>query len=72
MAGECPRIGNIVGGCKFVPRYDTKPASAEQIAALQGLGDMFPDDLIDLIHGLTDKTYVLDICIRCGKVVKRT
>lgn len=58
----CPRAGRWIGGCKFEARYDpgidTRGIKATGMAA-------------ETIAAAKRTVYIHDICIRCGKVVKR-
>ena len=62
---DCPRFGKLFNGCKFEGRYD------------EGAPDLAPfksfkaADTSAFLNSLKPKTYVHDICIRCGKTVKR-
>lgn len=62
---DCPRLGRL-NGCKFEPRYDTVSAVTPTFDAIffSGVGAQ-PKSTPER------KTYVHDICVRCGKVVKR-
>jgi hypothetical protein len=64
---NCPKFGKLIGGCKFEPRYDTKTGAP---------GEFKTDDaelMSVFFNGLgTSKTYVCDVCVRCGEKVNRT
>lgn len=68
---DCPRFGKLFGGCKFEPRYD-EPS----LASLFGNGlytSMTLNGKIALIEDISPKkTYVRDVCVRCGKAIDRT
>lgn len=64
---DCPRAGKLFG-CKFTPRYDTIPPTAEQIIELRG--DLLAPFTMD-IEAATARTYAGDVCERCGKTVER-
>lgn len=63
-ARECPRFGKWLG-CKFEPRYDLGVPSQ----ALEFSGSAA--GIIMLADALKPKTYVRDVCVRCGKVIAR-
>ena len=65
---DCPRLGKLYGACEFRPRYDREPPSAEVIKAIQG--DLAAPLTCDL-ETVVRRTYVCDVCIRCGKIVVR-
>jgi len=58
---DCPRFGKWFGGCRFEPRYDTH-LSDRLVKINTYCGDM---------EALKDKTYLVDVCVRCGKYVDR-
>lgn len=64
---DCPRAGKLFG-CKFTSRFDIAPPNAEQLRELRGdlLAPLFDD-----IEAATAKTYIRDVCQRCGKTVER-
>lgn len=61
-------------GHKFQPRYDTK---TEIVPYIEFVGDSqiwgFPIDLQEMAEKLknTTRTYVYDICVKCGEKVER-
>lgn len=57
----CPLIARIFG-CKFQPRFDTQ--WSDRLVKI----DTYRGDMAEL----KDKTYVHDICARCGKIVQRS
>lgn len=64
---DCPRFGKLFNGCKFEARYDTvsRPNAEFKTNDAELMSAFF--------HGVgAHKTYVHDICIRCGHVVKRS
>lgn len=61
---DCPRFGKLFNGCKFEGRYDREPLD-------QGALSRFKTLPVQIAEMLRRKTYVHDICIRCGKTVKR-
>lgn len=59
---ECERKNRWWRGCRFQPRYDRKfPPN------LSKTGTSYPDSL----EALKEQFYVADVCVTCGKVVKR-
>jgi len=62
----CPREGRWIGGCKFEPRYDLGQADFSAFTSLKG------HDVVELADKLRKKTYVKDVCVRCGKTVERS
>ncbi|MFL9904689.1 hypothetical protein PQR71_42290 [Paraburkholderia fungorum] len=64
MSNECPRAGKLFGGCKFEARFDRIPPEQRK--------DIFaPYQMIEEINARTKRIYVHDVCVRCGKTVKR-
>lgn len=61
---DCPRFGKWIGGCRFEARYDLSPADLSQFADLRGTGTGA------FLERLRSKTYVRDVCIRCGKTIE--
>lgn len=61
---ECERAGKWIGGCRFEARYELS-APGLKIESYEG------PRLVDVIEASRAKTYVHDICTRCGKVVQR-
>jgi hypothetical protein len=59
---DCPRIGKLFGGCKFSPRYDVVN-DADPITAF------FSNGQAQLQHRPGRKTYICDVCERCGKTL---
>lgn len=59
---DCPRLGKLLGGCKFSPRHDVNEVPEIILMRIDG-GD------VERLRSRS--TYVHDICERCGKVVKR-
>ena len=49
---------------KFEPRYDEKPRSAE----MEIKGFLGSNDLREMI---IVRTYIQDVCVRCGKIIER-
>ena len=61
---ECPQFGAVFGGCRFEARYDKAALDLTKIGRAQASADQ--------IKAMCAKTYVHDICIRCGRVVERS
>lgn len=67
MSGdECPRRGDLFGGCKFEGRYDEIPP--DRCPQFEGSEEQFAV----AIRALTKRIYVGDVCVRCGKTVPRS
>ncbi|HIC7209389.1 hypothetical protein [Burkholderia stabilis] len=65
---RCP--GNIFGAHRFEPRYDERPN--ERVSTLfDGLDRACARTARAMIDGNTIRTYVCDVCVRCGAMVKR-
>jgi hypothetical protein len=64
---DCPRIGKLFGGCKWSPRYDLGEARAAYNLTGQGTAA----GVAAINDSLKPKTYVRDVCERCGKTVER-
>lgn len=69
----CAQAGKWFGGCHFEPRYDEpvlsdveKTVGRSAWVKVEGTDKVGWQD-----QPLGQKTYVHDICIRCGKVVER-
>lgn len=62
---DCPRLGKLIGGCRFEPRYDCGAPDLSRFDTLSGGG------VPTLIEALKPTTYVHDICVTCGKIVDR-
>lgn len=61
---ECGKKTWSFYNCKFEPRYDYSKPDFQNISKARGLDE-------DLIRAMCSKTYVHDICVNCGKIVKR-
>ena len=62
-------ILKIKGGCNFEGRYNysaSNPTEA-QLEKLQ-LEDVSPLELVKVLECFRTKTYLYDICTRCGKI----
>lgn len=55
----------ITDGHRFEARYDTEP----QLTDLKGSMSGYMAET--LIRASAKKTYIWDICVRCGKTIKR-
>jgi hypothetical protein len=65
---DCPRAGKLFGGCKFSPRYDRSPLTQDQLLGLaSATAPVFTSD----IEACAGRTYVRDVCERCGKTIER-
>ncbi len=60
---DCPRVGRLIGGCKFSPRYDVVKSPTPD-AAFWHSGPRQP-----VPQGRS--TYICDVCERCGKTLFR-
>jgi hypothetical protein len=60
----CPRIGKLFGACKWSARYDF----GEPISGWKGSAGA----VIAAMEVSKPKTYVRDVCERCGKTAERT
>lgn len=60
---DCPRFGKLIKGCKFEPRYDTGPADLNGLS-VKGASP-------SILEQFRRVTYVADVCVTCGKVIKR-
>lgn len=63
MSLECPRRGRLFG-CHFEGRYDLGPAQLN-FESLRGEG------VGAFLEKFRAKTYVRDVCTRCGRTVER-
>ncbi len=59
---RCPNT--LFGSHKFEPRYDLGPADLSQFAAFKARTPSY-------MEPLRTKTYVRDVCIKCGKTIER-
>jgi hypothetical protein len=62
---RCPNEGKLFGGCKFEGRFDSVPP--EKINDIRTT----VDGALRFVAAMTKKIYVHDICVRCGKIIKR-
>jgi len=62
----CPHRGKLIGGCRFEPRYDYGPPVGSVDAA-----GRTTRSAISIIEATKPRTYVGDVCIRCGEFVRR-
>ncbi len=51
---------------RFEPRYDVKP----NIKTFKQ-GDNTAEEVVSMLNAVSEKKYVHDICVRCGKIVNR-
>lgn len=65
--GGAVRRCRSIRGHKFEPRYDCEPASSFKM----GEGNMSGWAFEKLVEAMMRRTYVYDICVRCGTKVKR-
>ncbi len=66
MVERCPRFGKWIGGCRFEARYDEQPGAN---TTLEGFIPTMATKAI--LAAARKRTYVADVCIRCGKSVRR-
>ena len=64
---DCPHQGRWFGGCRFEARYDRVGRCERFDGALEGRG---------VVTGYFEarrprKTYVRDVCVRCGQTIER-
>jgi len=65
--GEAVRRCGSIRGHKFEPRYDCEPVSSFEIGESSMSGWAFEK----ILEAMMRRTYVYDICVRCGTKVKR-
>ena len=65
MTEICPRRGKLFRGCYFEARYDLGEPKFE------GPVNYVGSDLKGVIDRHRAKSYVRDVCVRCGKVIER-
>mgnify|MGYP001618447839 FL=1 len=63
---DCPRLGRLIGGCKFEARYDKSEPKINGNFTYHGMQGSAR------LEQLRQLTYVRDVCIRCGRTVNRT
>ena len=70
----CPRFGRWIGSCRFEARYDLAGPPAASLRALPSLAQsvILLENDVDALRVMSCKTYVRDVCARCGKTVERT
>jgi hypothetical protein len=68
---DCQHAGKWFGACNFEPRYDEEPAElvSEVVAEISRASD---EAVRTIIQGNFRRTYVHDICTRCGKTIERS
>jgi hypothetical protein len=59
----CPN--SYWGSHKFEARYDLSPANASAFQTIQGM------NVTRFMETLRTKTYVRDVCTKCGKTIER-
>lgn len=62
VADPCPR--SFMGHHNFQPRYDVTPPATLEFQGSSIVGER-------LASSLSKRTYVCDVCTRCGAIVKR-
>lgn len=62
---DCPRLGKLIGGCKFVARYS--------LPAYQPPGEVqtTADAFIRAVEVMRPRVYEGDVCVRCGRRVEK-
>ena len=75
---ECPRAGEtgwfgtpLSRPCKFAARYSSgapDPAAIKEMRSLSS-GAFLDEDDVAALEALAPRTYVYDICVRCGVTV---
>lgn len=68
MTNECPHAGRWIGGCKFEARYD-KSSPSQALRDTVECSISIPAYVMKML--VDKKTYVHDVCTRCGKVIRR-
>ena len=63
----CPE--RFIGAHRFVARYDKKETARD--ANLSGYFTACHPELVHQLSVLEDLTYVYDICVFCGKTVRK-
>lgn len=63
---SCKRAGRLIAGCKFSPRFDLSPAAYPDGSVTTTAAAMF-----SIMETTRTKTYVRDVCERCGKTIER-
>ena len=64
-ADACPN--GLFGSHKFEPRYDLGPADLSAFVEFKGTFKGTPS----LLESMRKKTYVRDVCVKCGKTIER-
>ncbi len=68
---DCPRFGKLFGGCKFEARYD-EPSLFDSVFGSGMYSTIKIDGKIASVNDVVPmKTYVRDVCVRCGKSIER-
>jgi hypothetical protein len=68
VINPCPRAGRWIGGCKFEARYD-ESSPDQALRDVVEVAKSVPSYVIKML--IREKTYIHDVCTRCGKVIKR-
>lgn len=64
---ECPRKDKWVRGCKFEPRYNLAASTFEPGGHVKTSAAA----IVLLANEYRDRTYIYDVCIRCGRMVSK-
>jgi hypothetical protein len=64
----CLNAGKWIGGCKFEARYD-KVEPDSSLRRIANYSSTFSPWFIEKLR--VKKTYVHDVCVRCGKTIER-
>lgn len=62
---ECERRDWLLFSCWFEPRYDEGPVGDHH------LEDVRARRIADVFDAMKPRTYVRDVCVRCGATVER-
>lgn len=62
---ECPRKDKWIRGCKFEPRYNLGPSTFDPDGNLTTTANA----VVMIAEKYREKTYIYDVCIRCGRMV---
>jgi len=62
----CPRFWKLIGGCHFEARYDLSAARQ-----FEGSVESSASAILSAMDRMRAKTYVRDVCTRCGKTIER-
>lgn len=67
MGLGCSRQFSWWGCCKFQPRYDIEPMVPAGLSGSKFTGSA----ATEIIELMVKRTYVRDVCIRCGLTIER-